>query len=577
MKHIDKKHVILGILLILIVVVNTYYLRQKSGYFVDEGMTLFLANGRYNGAVTAKSDSNLFDFLEEFVFKENLTDTVSNVVGMLKELTSAGNYSEEGTVTWYDAARNLLQGQRVWMDGQELFEQLTVTKGERFQYFQVLINQAMDVHPPFYYLLVHTIFSLFPGTYSDMYLFAINMIALLLTCIVLWKMTAFFSDDIFFPIITVAVFGLSQGAVSGTLYFRMYAVFTLWAVLTIYIHFLLKNNGYKMNKKITIFLASTVVMGFYTHYYYAIFLFPVFVITVIKMIGNKQKTELAAYIKKMITAGIISLVIWPLSLYHILFSYRGTEAVSNLASHGLLSKIRNYYEILKCAFFYNSDILFCMIFLIGVLFLIIEIKRSGAIQTAGSLIVEVMLICAFYLLIISQIAPTQSDRYIMCIFPLIALMLAAIATKLIKQLINSGKIQKVIFAAMVVILIFGSLCLITPNYLYLGQRDKVLGIKEDSSNLNCLMVADDDWRGFPEALALSRFRQVIVLGEQELSMLEEKKPDNPDCDMVVYLLGGLEQSENLSKICSLLGYPIGSEEMISSDIEGFNAYLLKGR
>lgn len=577
MKRINKEFVSVFILLFLILVVNVYYLHLKSGYFVDEGMTLFLANGNYNGAVTARSDRNLYDFLEEFVLKENLKDTANNVVIMLKELTSAGNYSEEGTVAWYDAARNLLQGQRVWMDGQELFEQLTASKGERFQYFQVLINQAMDVHPPFYYLLVHTMFSLFPGSYSDAYLFAINLVALLLTCIVLWKITRLFTDNLYFPIITVAVFGLSQGAVSSSLYFRMYAVFTFWAVLTIYIHFLLEKNEYKMSKKVSVFLVSTVIMGFYTHYYYIIFLFPVFLMTVAKMISNKQKSELTVYIKKMITSGIISLIIWPFSLYHILFSYRGTEAASNLASHGLLSRIRNYYEILKRAFFYNSDILFCVVLLMGGLIFAVELKRSGVKRIVGTPIVKIMLISLFYLLVISQIAPTQSDRYIMCIYPFVALVIATIVTKLTDRLTKGSRIQKLIFAAIVGIIFSSSLWLITPNYLYLEQRDNRLGTREDPSHMNCLMVTDDDWRGFSEALDLSRYQQVIVLEEQELSLLEKEKPDKSDCDMVVYILGGLEQNRNLSEICLLLGYPIGSGETITSDIEDFNAYLVKGR
>lgn len=252
-------------LLIMILTVNIHYLKMKSGYFVDEGMTLFLSNGNYNGAVTSRSDSNLQDFLDEFVFKDSLPATVSNVFAMLKELTTAGNYSIEGTVAWYDAARSLLQGKRTWISGDELFRQLTTSKGERFQYAQVYLNQAMDVHPPLYYLLVHTVFSLFPGSYRDAYLFAVNIIALLMTCVVLWKMGRLFSDELFLSVLAVVIFGFSQGFVSCAVYFRMYAVFTFFSALTLYLHLLIEYSGCPANKKTLCALTGSVVLGFYTH------------------------------------------------------------------------------------------------------------------------------------------------------------------------------------------------------------------------------------------------------------------------------------------------------------------------
>lgn len=575
MKHITKSHIILGILLILILFVNIHYLRLKSGYFVDEGMTLYLSNGNYNGAVTSKSDSTLYDFFDEFVFRDSLPDTIDNVFNMLKELTSAGNYSEEGTVEWYDAARSLLQGQRVWMTGQELFDQLTVSKGERFQYIQVFLNQAMDVHPPFYYILVHTVFSLFPGTYSDAYLFGINIIALLMTCVILWQMAKSYSDAPYFPALAMALYGFSQGFISCVMYFRMYALFTLFSTLTLYLHFILEKHDYRSNKKISVLLISTVVLGFYTHYYYIIFLFPVFAITVVKMLIQKKKTELLSYIKRMIIAGIISLIIWPLSLYHILFGYRGTEAASNLITSGLIARIKNYYGVVCGAFFFNKGILFLIVILVGCVMLVIGLLRKNFRQFMKSQITEMAVVSVFYLLIISQIAPAQSDRYIMCLFPVMALLIASIIMNMLKRLIKSDRIHSALLGMIICFVVISSLGIITPNYLYLEQKDMKLGTGKAASQMNCLMISDDDFRGFSEALDLSRFKQIIVLGESELSILEKEKPDDLECDMVVYVLGGVGQDTNLNRACYLLDYRLDLVKYISSDIEGFNAYLLE--
>lgn len=576
MKKNKGNIIILICLFVGILVVNVHYLQLKSGYYVDEGMTLFLANGHYNGAVTSKSDSDLTDFLKTFVLKDSVGSTISNLVQMLKELTTAGNYSEEGTVEWYDAARNLLQGERTWMSGQELFDEVTVPKGERFQYLQVFINQAMDVHPPFYYLLVHTIFSLFSGTYSDGYLFVVNMIALLLTCLVLWKISQVLSDNPYYPVLSVAVFGFSQGFISCAMYFRMYAWLTLWVTLTVYLHLLLKKTRYKSEKRQSVFFVITVILGFYTHYYYIVFFTPLAICFLVQMLREHRKTEAVSYIKRCILAGVFSIVIWPLSLYHILFGYRGTEAVSNLVADGFLTRLGSYYNIIRQAFFLESNWIVIAVLAAGIVSFIIQRKKKENLPTDKmSSIAAIGLSCVFYLFIISQIAPAQSDRYIMCIYPMIALLLTGIFIRLVKMVKLREKLQIILVVLFIGAIFLSSLTVIHPDYLYLEQREMVLGTTEDASDMNALMIADGDFRGFPEAVKLSHYRNVIVLEEQQLSILEDKKPEEQDCNMIVYIFGGLDQNANLEQVCERMGYPKEAVQEISSDIMDFKAYEVK--
>lgn len=78
-KKKTKEKILLGIILAGIFVMSSYYLSQKSGYFIDEGMTLFLSNAHYNGAVTSKSEYDFEDFLSTFVWRDTLTETIKNV------------------------------------------------------------------------------------------------------------------------------------------------------------------------------------------------------------------------------------------------------------------------------------------------------------------------------------------------------------------------------------------------------------------------------------------------------------------------------------------------------------------
>lgn len=577
MKKVLLNYTMILIILFILLCTGVYYLNMKSGYFVDEGMTLFLANGDYNGAVTSKSEMGIENFLNEFVIRDSFKATLGQLTNMLRELTTAGNYSIEGTVEWYDAARSMLQGERTWMTGEELFRQLTVSEEERFRYGRVFLNQAMDVHPPFYYLLVHTVFSLFPNTYSNEYLFGINIFFLLMSCLVLYHLGKELSPNLFLPFLATVIFGFSQGFASCSVYFRMYAVLTFFVILTVYIHFLLEKKRYQYGKKMAVLLCGTVILGFYTHYYYIIFFAPLFLITIIHLIKEKQKNELQRYIKEMVLSGMLSILIWPLSLYHILFSYRGTEASSNLLTGGLFDKGIRYYHVICKAFFYDREWIFwgVLILSIGIGVFYIREKRSESVFE--NWIVKLLIVTVFYIVIISQIAPDQSDRYIMCIYPFIALLISLVLLKWIERIFRHDKVRKTVIILLSGIIIMISIFLNSPNYVYREQASMKLGTNQKPEDMNCLMMSDDDWRGFSEALDLSRFKQVIVLGMPEIGILEAKHPTDMDCDMVIYVLKGLEQESTLLQICNNLQIPYESIRNINSDMEGFQAYLKTGQ
>ena len=52
--------------------------------------------------------------------------------------------------------------------GSEIADEFRVLPGQRFQYGTVTRMQTYDVHPPFYYLLLHTVCSLFPRKVQQM-------------------------------------------------------------------------------------------------------------------------------------------------------------------------------------------------------------------------------------------------------------------------------------------------------------------------------------------------------------------------------------------------------------------------
>lgn len=559
--------VCLSIILFAIFSVNVRFLNMKSGYYVDEGMTLFLANGHYNGAVTSKSESGLEDFIETYVIKEGdgPIQVIQNVWGMLSELVHAGNYSSEGTVKWYDDARHMLQGNTQWISGETLFREMVAEKGDRFRYAQVYLNQIMDVHPCFYYILVHTVFSIFSGLYSDAFLFGINILFLMMTCLVMYYMVKEYLKDERAAFLSVVIFGFSQGFASCAIYFRMYAVLTFFIMLTLYMHFrfLIVGRNVVDKGKMT-GLSVTVLLGFNTHYYYILFLFSLFLLTCVWI--RKRRVLLGCYVKSMIRAGIVSLFVWPFSIYHIFFGYRGTEAVSNIISDGFLKRLYSYVSELGSAFTLNASWAGILLVLISVLSCIVVWNKE---EENRCVILSIAIPCVVYLTFIAQIAPTISDRYIMCLLPCISIFISLAISKII-ALLNNKRTQTIVLSVFGIVYSLFDVCLAVPNYLYLEQRGKELAIQGNKEEYHCVMLGFDHGQGFPVALKLSEFDQVLVAGRLEIDCVIA--PEHVDKGIVVYIYEGLEVSECLKALEKNMGLNVAYVEL-DSDIAGFEAFV----
>lgn len=564
-----RNKISMGILLLLILVVNIHYLNLKSGYYVDEGMTLFLANGHYNGTVTSKSEYGISDFIRTYVIKEGdgPAQVIGNIRNMLEELAGAGNYSSEGTVGWYDAARSMLQGTPSWVSGDELFQEITAGKGERFQYGQVYINQALDVHPILYYVVVHTVFSIFAGNYSDAFLFGINIVFLLLTCILICRIVKRYWNDDVMAMLAMTIFGLSQGFISCAVYFRMYAMLTFFVMLVLDQHMnLCSHAGDALaTRKKRLLLGLTVWAGFNTHYYFILFLLPLFVMTCFRI--EKDKKILWCYIKTMITAGVISVVFWPFSIYHILFGYRGTEALANVASAGIFGKLYGCFKEFANAFTLGNQIVLAAIFLLIAVVMIINVRK----KKPNLWMFSVMLVPGMvYLIAVAQVAPSISDRYVMCLFPIIAVTIAYGIMKGVTLFTESSRVRIVSAGVLMLVLLVISMTAVTPNYLYREQSNWKLGVQGEKADYDCLMIGFDHGQGFSEAVKLSEFANVLVVGRAELEgiTVAEEQLDR----LVVYVFAGMDVDETLDELSQRAEIK-NSWTQIDSDIESFQAYI----
>lgn len=90
----------------------------------------------------------------------------------------------------------------------------------RFNYSNVWDNQEMDVHPPLYYALLHTICSFFPSTFSKWYAGIINIIFVILTFRVYRDMLKLYNKNEAIDKVASVIFVFSGGGIIRSFVFK---------------------------------------------------------------------------------------------------------------------------------------------------------------------------------------------------------------------------------------------------------------------------------------------------------------------------------------------------------------------
>lgn len=76
-----------------------------------------------------------------------------------------GFHEDEYYTYWSVSSDSIGPANLTWHSGYELQSRFFVRPDTRFAYDMVIENQAEDVHPPLYYLALHTLMSLLPNSF----------------------------------------------------------------------------------------------------------------------------------------------------------------------------------------------------------------------------------------------------------------------------------------------------------------------------------------------------------------------------------------------------------------------------
>lgn len=202
-----------------------------------------------------------------------------------------------------------------------------LSANEGFDFAQVMLNNKGDVHPPMYYFVIHFMSVLVSGSSSKWIGLAANWIFAVITLIFLFVFICQVTGYRSLAYAMCLVYVSSPAIISMNMLIRMYAMFSMWVFLFLYILYWI----YKGKKNVLMYflLAAVTFLGFLTQYYFAIICILISFFYGINCLLKRQWKEIFVYAGSLAAAVIAATVFWKTWIKHMFSGYLGGAVVEN--------------------------------------------------------------------------------------------------------------------------------------------------------------------------------------------------------------------------------------------------------
>lgn len=446
-----------------------------------------------------------------------------------------------------------------WEPGSYFEEYIEVDEGEQFRYDSVVYNLKNDAHPPLFFMVLHTVSSFFPETFSKWYALAPNI----LYCLVAMFLVLRISQKLFrsnrMALLTAGLWGFALGTANMVVYLRMYMMSAMFALLTLNFHYnLLIKKKYDVKHWFLLILCS--FAGYMTHYYFFIYAFFLSAFFVFGLLAQKKVKELIWYCSSMMASLLVVLVLAPWAFENLFGNGYSQQAAGGL-DMGIVNFLWYLWEyawFFARDFFGNHLIIPALMGAAGVAAGIacFAKKRTKMFTEKKETTMMVILLFApaiFYFIIAAVCSPFMSSRYIYAVYPMLFLMVIWLCYAGLK---GFGVTEKKILAGVGVVTLVCTLVSYSDagvDYLY-QRQEQTYEAMEPYYGSDCAFLSYNYYRITEKCDELSHMNRVWTSQPTDEKIREMAETVNPELDqMIIYVedmwpeANGQEKMDNILK------------------------------
>jgi hypothetical protein len=468
-----------------------------------------------------------------------------------------------------------------WLEPAFFHDFVLVSSQHRFAYDSVLFNQAKDVHPPFYYVILHTICSSFPDTYSKWYGLSLNAVLFVLCNIYLFLISIRLFRDRFLSLLPSIIWGFSAGAVSTVIFIRMYMLLTTVIVAFIYCHLLLREQD--TSPKAVGAMSLVTLVGFLTQYYFLIFAIFWASLHCLLLLDERKLVQLLRYAIGFFGALFMGYLIFPQSIYHVFGSYRGAAAVASLSSiSDLPSRLSTMAGILSAQQF--GGVLLQLVAIVTCLFVLrlilvstaspandrrhagdpsapetigLTFRSARAPLVANFALISLAISATATFAVVAKISPFLTSRYLYFLYPVVSL----IAVYGIYW-VSSFYVRNTRLLGVGILVLFAMSTTLahkhgSVDYLYSGYK-AVLSTARTYGNYDCVYVTDRLWVVESNVFELANYRRTYIVGSAGVTSLRDTLSDPADEKGIILYI------DDAANTAGMLKYVVASAGFESS-------------
>ncbi len=394
----------------------------------------------------------------------------------------------------------------VWHSKDYYKDYLTVNENEKWMFSQVYENQKNDNHPPLYYLMLRIVMGFNINQYSKWNGIILNIIIYVFITIFMYLIISnILKGENKYKeksIILAFTSSIMLSSITNVLFIRMYSLSTLNVIITTYLHIKLLDRN-KINYKILLFIGLSALAGSLTHYYYIFYLAMLFIMFVTKYIKEKRYKLLTYYILAICCAAVVSLIIFPYSIQHMFFGYRGEGVLNNLTNmHKHIVNVILYIIVTNVYIFNN-----CLIILllgIGIICIYKILRNKKIFEIKNKYLKYIAIPTVFYFIIVSICSPYIELRYILPISPMIFIIVIYYTHNIMHNIFKEKTINiiiiSIIFAMFIMVflsntiidLVIGKNFRNEREYSYSSKRELIEKLKcECNLSMDIIPKIDD--------------------------------------------------------------------------------------
>lgn len=288
-----------------------------------------------------------------------------------------------------------------WYDSQFVVDDMSADLGKFFR--RTINNVKADDHPPIYFMTMHMVSVLMKGSISKWVGLSINLICVIGICILAYLIFYLITRKKLMALMAAVALGILPSALTNAMLIRMYCMLTAWAMLYVFLSYLVMQEKGNKWVRVCLYLALSVTtaFGFLTQYYFAVFAVGFTAVYSVFCIVKKKWKKMGAYIVSMILAVGIATMLWEEWIDQIFYRYCGEEVLSQAADFSKIFKELGFgLTVMPKLMFYNFYWMGILLVIAGLILLIR--KKDKDLPVISMLLGGTL----FYSVIVAHVTPS---------------------------------------------------------------------------------------------------------------------------------------------------------------------------